>query len=42
MAAFKIDGYALRLWSSRSTTNMSPGTAVAGIYLYEGATCKSP
>ena len=36
MASFKIDGYALRLWSSRSTTNMSPGTAVAGIYLYEG------
>ncbi len=36
MASFKIDGYALRLWSSRSTTNLSPGTAVAGIYLYEG------
>ena len=36
MASFKIDGYSLRLWSSRSTTNMSPGTAVAGIYLYEG------
>jgi len=36
MAQYKIDGYALRLWSSRSTTNLSPGTAVAGIYLYEG------
>lgn len=36
MAQFKIDGYALRLWSSRPTTNLSPNTAVAGIYLYEG------
>ncbi len=35
MAQYKIDGYAIRLWSSRSTTNLSPGTAVAGIYLYE-------
>lgn len=36
MAQYKIDGYAIRLWSSRSTTDLSPGTAVAGIYLYEG------
>ena len=36
MAQYAIDGYALRLWSSRSTTNLSPGTAVSGIYLYEG------
>lgn len=36
MASFRIDGYALRLWSSRSTTNLNPGTAVAGIYFYEG------
>ena len=36
MASFKIDGYSLRLWSSRSTTDLNPGTAVAGIYLYEG------
>jgi hypothetical protein len=38
MAQFKIDGYAVRSWSSRSTTNLSPGTAVVGIYLYEGNT----
>lgn len=38
MAQYKIDGYALRLWSSRPTTNLSPGTAAAGIYLYEGNT----
>ena len=37
-AQYVIDGYALRLFSSRSTTNLSPGTAVAGIYLYEGNT----
>ena len=36
MASYKIDGYSTRLWSSRPTTNLSPGTAVAGIYLYEG------
>jgi hypothetical protein len=36
MAQYKIDGYAIRAWSSRPTTNLSPGTAVAGIYLYEG------
>lgn len=34
MAQYKIDSYAIRLWSSRPTTNLSPGTAVAGIYLY--------
>ncbi|HWI93038.1 MAG TPA: hypothetical protein VNT20_17295 [Flavisolibacter sp.] len=37
MAEFLIDGYALRQWSSRSTTNLNPGVAVAGIYLYQGA-----
>lgn len=36
MPQHKIDGYAVRVWSSRPTTNLSPGTAVAGIYLYEG------
>lgn len=36
MAEFNIDGYALRLWSTRPTTNLSPGVAVAGIYLYQG------
>ena len=38
MAQYNVDGYALRLWSSRPTTNLSPGTAVAGIYLYTGNT----
>jgi len=38
MPTYTIDGYATRMWSSRSTTNLSPGTAVAGIYLYEGNT----
>jgi hypothetical protein len=38
MAEFTIDGYASRTWSSRPTTNLSPGVAVSGIYLYEGAT----
>ena len=38
MPQYAIDGYALRMWSSRPTTNLSPGTAVAGIYLYEGNT----
>jgi len=37
MAQFKIDGYATRLWSSRPTANLT-GSAVAGIYLYEGNT----
>jgi hypothetical protein len=38
MAQYMVDGYAVRLWSTRPTTNLSPGTAVAGIYLYEGKT----
>ena len=38
MPEFTIDGYALRMWSTRPTTNLSPGTAVTGIYLYEGGT----
>ena len=36
MPEHRIDGYGLRLWSSRS--NVSTGTAVAGIYFYEGGT----
>ena len=36
MAEYLIDGYALRQWSSRPTTNLNPGVAVAGIYLYQG------
>jgi hypothetical protein len=36
MATYKIDGYSVRMWSSRPTTNLSPGVAVAGIYLYQG------
>ena len=35
MPSHKIDGYSIRQWSSRPTTNLNPGTAVAGIYLYE-------
>ncbi len=38
MSQYTIDGYAIRLWSSRPTTNLNPGVAVAGIYLYEGTT----
>jgi hypothetical protein len=38
MAEYSIDGYAIRMWSTRPTTNFNPGTAVAGIYLYEGQT----
>jgi hypothetical protein len=38
MAEYNVDGYAVRAWSSRPTTNLSPGTAVAGIYLYQGQT----
>jgi hypothetical protein len=38
MAEYNVDGYALRIWSSRPTTNLSPGTAVAGIYLYQANT----
>ena len=36
MPSFNVDSYSVRMWSSRPTTNLSPGTAVAGIYLYEG------
>ena len=36
MAQYKVDEYAIRMWSTRPTTNLSPGVAVAGIYLYEG------
>ena len=38
MPSFNIDTYAVRMWSSRPTTNLNPGVAVAGIYLYEGIT----
>lgn len=38
MAEYLVDGYATRVWSSRPTTNLSPGVAVAGVYLYEGDT----
>ena len=38
MAEYNIDGYAIRQWSTRPTTNLSPGVAVAGIYLYQGNT----
>jgi hypothetical protein len=38
MPSYNIDSYSVRMWSSRSTTNLSPGTAVAGIYLYQGKT----
>lgn len=38
MATYNITSYAIRRWSSRPTTNLSPGVAVAGIYLYEGRT----
>lgn len=37
MAEYLIDGYAFRQWSSRSTTNLNSGVAVAGVYLYQGA-----
>ena len=35
MATYEIDTYHVRLWSSRPTTDLNPGIAVAGIYLYE-------
>jgi hypothetical protein len=35
MATYNIDSYAVRMWSSRPTTNLNPNVAVAGIYLYE-------
>lgn len=34
MAQYNVEEYALRVWSTRPTTNLSPGVAVAGIYLY--------
>ena len=36
MVEYKIDNFALRQWSSRSTAMGSAGVAVAGIYLFEG------
>lgn len=38
MAVYTIDTYAVRMWSSRPTTDLNPGIAVAGIYLYQGGT----
>lgn len=38
MPSYTIDNYSVRMWSSRRTNNLSPGTALAGIYLYEGNT----
>ena len=38
MATYTIDTYSVRMWSSRPTTNLNPGVAVAGIYLYEAGT----
>ncbi len=35
MPTYKIDTYSIRLWSSRRTDKLSPGTALAGIYFYE-------
>jgi hypothetical protein len=37
-ATYQIDTYAVRMWSSRPTTNLNPGVAVAGIYLFEAGT----
>jgi hypothetical protein len=37
-ATYQIDAYAVRMWSSRPTTNLNPGVAVAGIYLFEAGT----
>jgi hypothetical protein len=34
-ATYTIDTYSVRLWSSRPMTNLNPGVAVAGIYLFE-------
>lgn len=36
MPSYEIDSYAVRMWSTRPTTNLNPGVAVAGINLYEG------
>lgn len=40
MPTYKVDRYSVRMWSSRPTTNLSPGTAVCGVYLYEGGNYK--
>jgi hypothetical protein len=37
MAYYTIDSYAVRMWSSRPTADLT-GTAVAGIFLFEGGT----
>jgi len=34
-ATYVIDSYSVRMWSSRPTTDLNPGVAVAGIYLYQ-------
>lgn len=36
MPMYPIDHYQVRLWSSRPTTVLNPGIAVAGIFLFEG------
>jgi hypothetical protein len=38
VTTYLIDSYSVRLWSSRPTTNLDPDVAVAGVYLFEGAT----
>jgi hypothetical protein len=35
MATDELDTYHGRLWSSRPTTELNPGIAVTGIYLYK-------
>jgi hypothetical protein len=35
-AVYEIDQYWVRMWSSRPTTNLNPGIAVAGIFLLQG------
>jgi hypothetical protein len=35
-AVYEIDQYWIRMWSSRSTTNVNPNVAVAGIFLLQG------
>lgn len=36
MPSYNIDSYSVRAWSSRRSDNLSPGVAMASIYLYEG------
>jgi hypothetical protein len=38
MAQYNVDGYPVRLRSSRPATKLNPRVAVAGIYLYERST----